>query len=43
MVQRIFRGMRAGQYFRSLPLHSECLEIRRRILGDDHPDTLQSL
>ena len=26
-----------------LPLFEDCLEKRKRILGDDHPDTLDSI
>jgi hypothetical protein len=26
-----------------LPLYEECLEKRKRVLGDDHPSTLSSL
>ena len=32
-----------GEYDCALPLYEECLEKRKRILGDDHPDTLISL
>ncbi len=32
-----------GEYNDALPLYEECLVKRKRILGDDHPDTLQSL
>jgi tetratricopeptide (TPR) repeat protein len=24
-------------------LHEQCLEVRRRVLGDEHPDTLRSM
>jgi hypothetical protein len=30
-------------YDRALPLYEECLAKRQKILGDDHPDCLQSL
>jgi hypothetical protein len=32
-----------GEYDRALPLYEDCLEKRKRILGDDHPDTLASI
>ena len=32
-----------GEYDRALALHEECLAKRKRVLGDDHPDTLLSL
>jgi hypothetical protein len=32
-----------GQYDRALPMYEECLAERKRILGDDQPDTLASL
>jgi hypothetical protein len=32
-----------GQYRQALTLHTQALEGRRRVLGDDHPDTLQSM
>jgi tetratricopeptide (TPR) repeat protein len=32
-----------GEYDRALPLLEDCLEKRKRILGDDHPDTLVSI
>jgi hypothetical protein len=32
-----------GEYDRALPLYEDCLEKRKRILGDDHPDTLYSI
>jgi tetratricopeptide (TPR) repeat protein len=32
-----------GEYDRALQLFEECLEKRKRILGEDHPDTLKSL
>ena len=32
-----------GEYDCALPLYQECLEKRKRILGDDHPDTLASI
>ena len=32
-----------GEYDRALPLYEECLAKRKRVLGDDHPDTLASL
>ncbi len=32
-----------GEYDRALPLYEECLAKRKRVLGDDHPDTLISL
>ena len=32
-----------GEYDRALPLYEECLAKRKRVLGDDHPDTLMSL
>jgi lipopolysaccharide biosynthesis regulator YciM len=32
-----------GEYDRALPLYEECLVKRKRVLGDEHPDTLQSL
>ena len=32
-----------GEYDRALPLYEECLAKRKRVLGDDHPDTFKSL
>jgi hypothetical protein len=32
-----------GEYERALPLLEECLEKRKRVLGQDHRDTLESL
>ena len=32
-----------GEYDRALQLFEECLAKRKRILGEDHPDTLESL
>jgi tetratricopeptide (TPR) repeat protein len=32
-----------GQYQQARPLHEQALAIRRRELGDDDPDTLQSM
>ena len=32
-----------GKYDEALPLHEECLEKRRSILGNDHPNTLTSI
>ena len=32
-----------GEYDRALPLYEECLAKYKRVLGDDHPDTLTSL
>ena len=32
-----------GEYDRALPLYEECLAKRKRVLGDEHPDTLISL
>ena len=32
-----------GEFEEALPLYDECLEKRKRVLGDDHPDTLASL
>jgi hypothetical protein len=32
-----------GEYDRALPLLEDCLEKRKRILGDDHPHTLKSI
>ena len=32
-----------GEYNRALPLYEECLARQKRVLGDDHPDTLTSL
>ena len=32
-----------GEYDRALPLYEDCLEKRKRILGDDHPHTLDSI
>jgi hypothetical protein len=32
-----------GEYDRALPLFEDCLKKRKRILGDDHPDTLKSI
>jgi tetratricopeptide (TPR) repeat protein len=34
---------RKGEYNRALPLYEKCLAKRKRILGDDHPDTLSTL
>jgi hypothetical protein len=31
-----------GEYNRALPLYEECLAKRKRVLGDDHPDTIKS-
>ena len=28
-----------GEYDRAMPLYEECLAKRKRVLGDDHPDT----
>jgi lipopolysaccharide biosynthesis regulator YciM len=35
--------VKKGKYDPALPLYEECLAKRKRILGDDHPDTLHSL
>jgi tetratricopeptide (TPR) repeat protein len=35
--------MYQGKENRALPMHEECLTKRKRILGNDHPDTLTSL
>jgi tetratricopeptide (TPR) repeat protein len=32
-----------GQYRQALPLHEQAAAVRRRVLGDDHPDTLISM
>ena len=32
-----------GKYAQADPLYTTALEVRRRILGDLHPDTLQSM
>ncbi len=40
-LAEIFR--RKGDYNRALPLFEECLAKRKRIIGEDHPDTLNSL
>ena len=32
-----------GEYDRALPLYEECLAKNKRVLGDDHPNTLASL
>ena len=32
-----------GDFYCALPLHQRCAQLRRTCLGDDHPDTLQSL
>ena len=32
-----------GDYDRALPMYEECLARRKRVLGEDHPDTLTSL
>jgi tetratricopeptide (TPR) repeat protein len=40
-LAELFRNK--GEYDRALPLHEECLAKRKRVLGDEHPDTLQSL
>jgi tetratricopeptide (TPR) repeat protein len=32
-----------GMYYRALPVFEDCLAKRKRILGEDHPDTLTSL
>jgi tetratricopeptide (TPR) repeat protein len=32
-----------GQYRQALPLHEQAVAGRRRVLGDDHPDTLISM
>jgi tetratricopeptide (TPR) repeat protein len=32
-----------GEYDRALPLYEECLAKQKRVLGDEHPDTLTSL
>ena len=37
----LFESM--GDYDRALPMHEECLAKRKRVLGEDHPDTLTSL
>jgi tetratricopeptide (TPR) repeat protein len=37
----VFRNK--GEYDRALPLCEECLAKRKRVLGEDHPDTLTSL
>jgi lipopolysaccharide biosynthesis regulator YciM len=38
---RVF--LEKGEYDRALPLCEECLAKAKRILGEDHPDTLSSL
>jgi hypothetical protein len=40
-LAEIFR--RKGDYDHALPLFEECLAKRKRVLGEDHPDTLSSL
>ena len=40
-LAELFR--RKGEYDRALPLYEECLSKRKRVLGDEHPDTLKSL
>ena len=32
-----------GEYTQAEPLYEQALEISRRVLGDDHPDTAGSL
>ncbi len=32
-----------GDYDRALPMYEECLAKSKRVLGEDHPDTLASL
>ena len=32
-----------GDYDRALPMVEECLAKKKRVLGEDHPDTLMSL
>ena len=32
--------MDQGRYDEAEPLHVEALELRRRVLGEEHPDTL---
>ena len=32
-----------GEYDRALPLYEECLAKSKRVLGEDHPNTLESL
>ena len=31
------------QYNKAFPLYEQCLEKRRQMLGDDHPETLSSI
>ncbi len=40
-LAELFRNK--GEYDRALPLYEECLAKRKRVLGDEHPDTLSSL
>jgi tetratricopeptide (TPR) repeat protein len=40
-LAELFRNK--GEYDRALPLYEECLAKRKRVLGDNHPDTLISL
>ena len=40
-LAELFRNK--GEYDRALPLYEECLAKRKRVLGDEHPDTLTSL
>jgi hypothetical protein len=32
-----------GEFEEALPYLREALEVRRRVLGEDHPDTLESI
>ena len=32
-----------GMYDRALPIYEDCLAKRKRVLGEDHPDTLALL
>jgi hypothetical protein len=34
---------RQDEYELAVPLYVECLAARKRVLGDDHPDTLSSI
>ena len=32
-----------GRYDEALPLYTKCLALRKEALGENHPDTLQSM